>query len=92
MIEYKSSTAEGGDVNGQMILYKPPPELFLSLINKGPESEKGVSVNKALKRFHRELLATSGGEVHSKGQEEKELWRNLRMRRNAMGEVVLFMA
>lgn len=91
MIEYKTAAAEGGDANGQMVLYKPLPELFLSLVNKGPESERGVSVNKALKRFHRELVA-SGGESHSKNQEEKELWRNLRLRRNELGEVVLFMA
>ncbi|RFU33581.1 hypothetical protein B7463_g2718, partial [Scytalidium lignicola] len=90
MLEYKPSTTDGSDANGQMVLYKPLPELFLSLVNKGPESEKGVSVNKALKRFHRERVAS--GDTHGKGHEEKELWRNLRLRRNAMGEVVLFMA
>ncbi|KAH8815460.1 hypothetical protein F5884DRAFT_179783 [Xylogone sp. PMI_703] len=91
LLEYKTGTPDDGDANGQMILYKPLPELFLSLVNKGPESEKGVSFNKALKRFHREL-ENNGGETHGKSHEEKELWRNLRLRRNAMGEVVLFMA
>lgn len=29
-------------------------ELFMSFVTKGPESERGCSVNKALKRYHRE--------------------------------------
>ncbi|RMX76285.1 hypothetical protein D0869_10853 [Hortaea werneckii] len=81
--------------------------LFLSFITKGPESERGCSVNKALKRYHREqtsqqLRLTSGGhEERSGGNEDgdaaagelmddKELWKNLRVRRNERGEVVLF--
>ncbi|KAI7569231.1 hypothetical protein KC317_g3502 [Hortaea werneckii] len=80
--------------------------LFLSFITKGPESERGCSVNKALKRYHREqtsqqLRITGGGSgVGGNGGDEdvavgelmddKELWKSLRVRRNERGEVVLF--
>ncbi|KAK8224743.1 hypothetical protein HDK90DRAFT_91063 [Phyllosticta capitalensis] len=60
-------------------------DLFFSLVNKGPDSEKGVSLNKALKRYFKEQGAAS-----SKADEEKELWKALRLRRNDRGEVVLF--
>ena len=65
-------------------------ELFMSFINKGPESERGMSVNKALKRYHRERLDRLDRE--SKADEEKELWKSLRLRRNDQGEVVIFFA
>nr|OQO16134.1 hypothetical protein B0A51_15784 [Rachicladosporium sp. CCFEE 5018] len=64
-------------------------ELFMSFVNKGPDSERGLSINKALKRFHREVGASRDGE---KEDEDKELWKNLRVRRNDRGEVVLFVA
>ncbi|KAI7308093.1 hypothetical protein KC315_g13520, partial [Hortaea werneckii] len=80
--------------------------LFLSFITKGPESERGCSVNKALKRYHREqtsqqLRITGGGSgVGGSGgggdedagelMDDKELWKSLRVRRNERGEVVLF--
>ncbi|OCK80426.1 hypothetical protein K432DRAFT_382224 [Lepidopterella palustris CBS 459.81] len=64
-------------------------ELFMSFINKGPESERGMSVNKALKRYHRERY-DRWERVLGKGEEEKELWKGLRLRRNERGEVVLF--
>lgn len=49
--------------------------LFLSFITKGPESERGCSVNKALKRYHREqtsqqLRLTSGGHDERNGGNE----------------------
>ena len=95
-------------------------ELFLSFVTKGPESEKGCSVNKALKRFHRELGAgaaaglgamggagealdgagdgTGGGggggggsSTARKAEEEKELFRALRLKKNDRGEIVVFM-
>jgi cell growth-regulating nucleolar protein len=90
LIEYRpQSGSEGKDANaGTMIVYKPRSDLFLSLCNKGPESERGCSVNKALKRYHRER--TSSGTSLGKLTEEKELWRSLRMRRNDRGEIVLF--
>lgn len=59
---------------------------FLSLVTKGPESEKGYSINKALKRWHRDNATGSGG----KYDEEKELWKSLRLKRNERGEVVVF--
>ncbi|KAI1121895.1 hypothetical protein F5Y10DRAFT_91834 [Nemania abortiva] len=88
LIEYKAkSSDENGDENA-LIVYRPRSDLFLSLCTKGPESDRGCSVNKALKRYHRER--TSSGTSLSKGMEEKELWRSLRMRRNDRGEIVLF--
>ena len=111
-------------------------QLFLSFVTKGPDSEKGCSVNKALKRFHREVAAGAaagggvggggvggsdendgaavgggGGNANAnananakngtgssgisssarKAEEEKELFRALRMRRNDRGEIVVFM-
>lgn len=87
LIEYRPSSKDGGDAK-QMIVYKPRADLFLSFVNKGPESEKGCSVNKALKRYHRERANSS--EAKSKGFEEKELWKSLRLRRNDRGEIVLF--
>ena len=92
LLEYRpgskdsSSSKENGE--NALVVYKPRAEHFLSFVNKGPESERGCSVNKALKRFHRERCES--GEGVSKGVEEKELWRSLRMRKNERGEIVLF--
>ncbi|KAI1172789.1 hypothetical protein F4777DRAFT_590282 [Nemania sp. FL0916] len=89
LIEYRAKSGdEKGDEEGALIVYRPRSDLFLSLITKGPESDRGCSVNKALKRYHRER--TSSGTSLGKGTEEKELWRSLRMRRNDRGEIVLF--
>ncbi|KAI8965827.1 hypothetical protein F5Y11DRAFT_257908 [Daldinia sp. FL1419] len=89
LIEYKTKSADEKDgESGQIILYRPRSDLFLSLCNKGPESERGCSVNKALKRYHRER--SESGTSLGKSVEEKELWRSLRMRRNERGEIVLF--
>ncbi|RYP76912.1 hypothetical protein DL771_001465 [Monosporascus sp. 5C6A] len=74
--------------SGQMIVYRPRSDLFLSLCDKGPESERGCSVNRALKKYHRER--SEAGTSLSKAKEEKELWKSLRMRRNERGEIVLF--
>jgi cell growth-regulating nucleolar protein len=90
LIEYRPQSRdekpEPGD--NQVILYKPRADLLLSFINKGPESERGCSMNKVLKRFHRER--TSSGSSLGKLMEEKELWKSLRMRKNERGEIVLF--
>ncbi|GJC92069.1 LYAR-type C2HC zinc finger [Colletotrichum higginsianum IMI 349063] len=93
LIEYRpgsrdSKKDEDGDDEGQMVVYRPRADLFLSFINKGPESERGCSMNKALKRFHRER--SSSEDTLGKLSEEKELWRSLRLRRNERGEIVLF--
>lgn len=93
LIEYRPGSSDGkkgGNDGNQMVVYRPHADLFLSLVNKGPESERGCSVNKALKRFHRERSSSSGG--LSKLMDEKELWRSLRMRHNDRGEIVLFTA
>lgn len=66
-------------------------ELFMSFVTKGPESERGMSVNKALKRYHRERYDRWDREL-GKAEEEKELWKNMRLKRNDRGEIVLFFA
>lgn len=87
MLEYnKSDGGESRDGPGTMVVFKPHADLFLSLIKKGPDSERGCSVNKALKRYHRERSGTG----RAKSTEEKELFRSLRLRRNDQGEIVLF--
>ena len=68
-------------------MYRSQAELFLSFVTKGPESESGCSINKALKRYHRER----GEHGADKTEAEKELWKSLRLRRNERGEVVLLM-
>lgn len=90
LIEYrpqsKDGVADGGE--NQMIVFKPRADVFLSFVNKGPESERGCSMNKALKRFHRERQEM--GSNMAKGAEEKELFKSLRLRQNERGEIVLF--
>lgn len=89
LIEYRPQSSDNKEgESGPMILYKPRSDLFLSLCNKGPDSERGCSMNKALKRFHRQRSQSS--DTLDKSTEEKELWRSLRMRRNERGEIVLF--
>ena len=90
MIEYRPNSKDGNNADGQVILYKPRADVFLSFVDKGPESERGCSMNKALKRFHRERKASS--DAGSRVEEEKELWRSLRLRQNDRGEIVLFTA
>lgn len=88
-IEYhpsaSSSRAQQQQDPQQMVLYRSRAKLFLSFVNKGPESEQGCSINKALKRYHRERAERGLG----KQEEEKELWKSLRVKRNERGEVVI---
>ncbi len=94
LIDYKPANAEAGsddDAQNQMVVYqpqKPRAELLLDFVNKGPGSDRGVSMNKALKRYHRERIEM--GSTLPKTLEEKELWRSLRMKKNDRGEIVLF--
>jgi cell growth-regulating nucleolar protein len=88
LLEFRPTSKDGKEESGTMVVYKPRAEHFLSFVNKGPESERGCSINKALKRYHRERGAS--GVPVSKLMEEKELWRSLRMRKNERGEIVLF--
>lgn len=102
-IEYSRSTSGSppSDGNGQLVVRREAgelalpistrAELFLSFINKGPESERGVSVNKALKRYHRERHERREDDLH-KADEEKELWKDIRLKKNDRGEIVLFFA
>jgi cell growth-regulating nucleolar protein len=69
--------------------YTSRAELFMSFITKGPDSERGLSVNKALKRYHRERETRNGEE---KEDDDKELFKCLRLRKNERGEIVLFAA
>lgn len=70
----------------QMVVYKARAAFFMSFVTKGPESETGTSMNKALKRYHRER----GERGREKEEEEKELWKGLRLKKNERGEVVVF--
>ncbi|KAI9744080.1 MAG: hypothetical protein M1818_002232 [Claussenomyces sp. TS43310] len=88
MIEYKPINGHAGDDGSkQLMLRQDRACQFLSLVNKGPESERGASVRKTLKRYLRERA----GKTHpGKAEEERELWRALRVKKNDRGEVVLF--
>ncbi|KAF4505121.1 hypothetical protein G6O67_007103 [Ophiocordyceps sinensis] len=90
LIEFRPQSKDGkkGNPEGQMIVFKPRADAFLSFVIKGPESERGCSMNKALKRYHRDREAA--GSSTAKGKEEKELWKDLRLRRNERGEIVIF--
>lgn len=74
--------------SNQLVSYSSRAELFMSFITKGPDSERGCSINKALKRYHRERSTRS----EDKEDDDKELWKSLRLRRNDRGEIILFMA
>lgn len=109
-IEYPDP-APRGDHGHEMVVYRQPnhPDAlqqemaahFLSLVTKGPESGRGFSMNKVLKRFHRDVTdefdADRGRETgrsradrERRMDDEKELWRTLRVKQNERGEVVLF--
>ena len=81
-IEYPAHSTE--DSQQQVVIFKSRAELFMSFVTKGEGSERGMSVHKALKRYHRER-----GRV-GKEDEEKELWKGLRLRKNERGEIVVF--
>ena len=86
-IEYHAQP-RADDSQQQLVLFKTRAELFTSFVTKGPDSEQGYSLHKALKRYHRER-----GEVGlglEKGDEEKELFKALRLKRNDRGEMVVF--
>jgi cell growth-regulating nucleolar protein len=57
-------------------------DIFLACLVKGCETEEGVSLWKALKRWRRDGGSTTGGG-------EKELWKGLKVRVNEDGELVL---
>jgi cell growth-regulating nucleolar protein len=105
-IEYRKDSGSPNPENGALILrasgelapvreFKGPlearAELFMSFVTKGPDSERGMSVNKVLKRYHRERYDKWDRDL-GKVEEEKELWKSMRLRRNDRGEIVMFFA
>lgn len=108
-IEYPDAPRDDGR---EMVVYRQenhPDELqrqmaahFMSLVTKGPESTRGFSINKVLKRFHQDFTDEYDGEDRGRGQgrsradreqrgeDEKDLWRTLRLKQNERGEIVLF--
>lgn len=86
-IEYNPQP-HADDSQQQLVLFKTRAELFTSFVTKGPESEQGYSLHKALKRYHRERGEEGLG--LEKADEEKELFKALRLRRNDRGEIVVF--
>lgn len=72
--------------NNQLMGPNDRADHFLSFITKGPESERGCSIHKVLKRWHRERDVRG----EEREEEDKELWRGLRLRRNSRGEIVVF--
>jgi cell growth-regulating nucleolar protein len=52
----------------------------------GLDSEKGYSLHKMLKRWHKDNNVRSSA---AKSEEEQDLWRSLRVKRNERGEFVL---
>jgi cell growth-regulating nucleolar protein len=93
---HKTIRPRGGGGGAEMVVFgeeqrlKLRAESFLSYVTKGPDSEKGCSVNKALKRWHRDGAGTGAEHEGTKEEEQKELWRGLRLRKNDRGEIVVF--
>jgi cell growth-regulating nucleolar protein len=91
-IEYHPTT-NGDDklkptANNAMVLHSKKAiaraEVFLTAAAKDTESERGCSLNKALKRYYRDHASRKNS------KDEKELWKVLRVRKNDRGELVLF--
>ncbi|KAH6691751.1 hypothetical protein F5X68DRAFT_67660 [Plectosphaerella plurivora] len=88
LIEYRPGSSGEDGADNQMVVFRPRADLLLSYVTKGPDSERGYSMKKALRHFHRERNGSD--DFQGKSIEEKELWRSLRMRKNERGEIVLF--
>lgn len=74
------------------LLQRELAEHFLSLL-RSKDSERGCSVHKALKRFHRHFedeVEDDRDREWRRAEDEKDLWRALRLRRNERGEIVVF--
>lgn len=98
-IEYHKHTESGSDSddahkygNGDVVVFgaaekqKRGCEAFLGNIPRIGESDKGYSVHKALKRWHKQ----SAHRGNDRNIKEEDLWRGLRLRKNDRGEVVVF--
>lgn len=89
LLEYTEETKASKTGAGTMILhYERPVDLFFGMANKYLEDDRGCSVKRALRQFHKERKRVEGSQP--KPLEEKELFKSLRMRRNDRGEIVLF--
>lgn len=90
LLGYKDeSHKEDKNGPGTMVLhYDRPVDLFFGMADKYLEKDRGCSVKRALKQFHRER--SNADDARPKPLEEKELFKSLRMRRNDRGEIVLF--
>ena len=84
-IEYHRTASPHVNDANQLVVYQSRAEMFLSFVTKGPDSEHGYSLNKALKRYHRER----GDHGLDKQEAEKELFKLLRLKKNERGEVVV---
>ncbi|RKF53663.1 hypothetical protein GcC1_219018 [Golovinomyces cichoracearum] len=75
---------------GDLVVYKPESlsaDLLFSLIDRGLQSSRGISMKRALRKFHREREIRNPGS--SRAADENELLSLLRLKRNNRGEVVL---
>jgi cell growth-regulating nucleolar protein len=107
LVLYKQSDSD--DPTAAEELRRERAAQFLAMVNKGPESERGCSLHKTLKRFRRECSSSMGSEDRDQNQkggergrergrgrrdrkedDEQDLWRLLRLKRNDRGEIVLF--
>lgn len=81
------------------VLQREMAHHFLSLVSR--DTERGCSVHKALKRFHRDFSdeydadrgrdhGRSRADRERRAEDERDLWRALRLRRNDRGEIVVF--
>lgn len=86
-IEYHTQS-HADDRQQQLVLFKTRADLFTSFVTKGPDSEQGYSLHKALKRYHRERGEEGLG--LERVDEERELFKSLRLKRNDRGEIVVF--
>ncbi|KAL1887789.1 hypothetical protein Cpir12675_006421, partial [Ceratocystis pirilliformis] len=85
-LEKKSDKGTGGE--GQMVLYNNSrAKSFLGIVEDS-ENERGYSIHKALKRYHREFNKEKSSS--NRVLEDKELFKMLRLRRNDRGEIVVF--
>jgi cell growth-regulating nucleolar protein len=110
-LEYPERSYSPREDGREMIVYRQenhPDEIqqemaahFLSLVTKGPESSRGFSINKVLKRFHKDFTdefdgdrgrdqGRSRADRERRADDEKDLWRTLRLKQNERGEIVLF--
>ncbi|KAL5614721.1 hypothetical protein BROUX41_004816 [Berkeleyomyces rouxiae] len=92
LLEYNKEHDKKSDKNvaneGQIVLFNNScARTFLGILEQ-TDNDHGYSMNKALKRYHREISKDKG--KPQKALEDKELFKSLRLRRNDRGEIVLF--